>query len=241
MLASSGAWQTVCCWYRHLIRVLHQVTWCDGMTGLVMTRQGKSDQQRQRRQSRVHFQTPEANVASEAADPDQDDRNNSSKAGSTPFSKAKAPRRVSFAAQPSFAVDDAGAAVYTSRASSDQESSAFARRSMLDAAHADAVGAPAQPLVESTNQTSVSDMHADAQSSTDKCDPATTMPLPVAAPGSTPFVKQSKLSAALRSALQMQSQADANASNGPTDLNLMMSQLMQAGHAVDNLEVKPYM
>ena len=49
-----------------------------------------------RRQSHVHFQTPEANVVSEAADPYQDERNNSSKAGSTPF-QAKSMRRVSFA------------------------------------------------------------------------------------------------------------------------------------------------
>ena len=49
------------------------------------------------RQSHVRFQTPEANVVSEAADPHQDERNNSSKAGSTPF-QAKSIRRVSFAA-----------------------------------------------------------------------------------------------------------------------------------------------
>lgn len=60
--------------------------------------QTKKNEQQTRRQSRVHFQTPEANVVSEAADPDQDERNNSSKAGSTPF-QAKLRRRVSFAAQ----------------------------------------------------------------------------------------------------------------------------------------------
>lgn len=60
--------------------------------------QTKKNEQQARRQSRVHFQTPEANVVSEAADPDQDERNNSSKAGSTPF-QAKLRHRVSFAAQ----------------------------------------------------------------------------------------------------------------------------------------------
>ena len=60
--------------------------------------QTKKSEQQARRQSRVHFQTPEANVVSEAADSDQDERNNSSKAGSTPF-QAKLRRRVSFAAQ----------------------------------------------------------------------------------------------------------------------------------------------
>lgn len=63
-----------------------------------MVVQTKKNEQQTRRQSRVHFQTPEANVVSEAADPDQDERNNSSKAGSTPF-QAKLQRRVSFAAQ----------------------------------------------------------------------------------------------------------------------------------------------
>ena len=176
-----------------------------------MVVQTKKNEQQTRRQSRVHFQTPEANVVSEAASPDQDERNNSSKAGSTPF-QAKLRRRVSFAAQDN-AVEQENASSAAEQASpaSPEAGHIFA----LAARSLDSCTAEPSPsviktfeaeissdqgvaiAVESVTDKSVSS-EAFADKSADATDDSYSDGTVSVAAGSTPYLNRRMLSAALQ-------------------------------------------
>ena len=167
--------------------------------------QSKKSEQQTRRRSRVHFQTPEANVVSEAADPDQDERNNSSKAGSTPF-QAKLRRRVSFAAPHEAAEQEnaSSTAEHASAASSEAGHSFALAAQSLD----DYTAEPSRPVIKAetdidhgiasavepeTNKTV--DVAEESENETD--DSYSDGTVSVAA-GSTPYLNRQMLSAALQ-------------------------------------------
>lgn len=173
--------------------------------------QTKKSEQQARRQSRVQFQTPEASVVSEASDPHQDERNNSSKAGSTPF-QAKLKRRVSFATHGKAAEQKSASSIaeQASAAKSETESSfalatqwldstadpgpsiimAAEAGTSLDQGDINAAG-PVSPRTVSAQAIAEGDLDEDD----DSCSPGT---VSVSA-GSTPYLNRRMLSAALRS------------------------------------------
>lgn len=198
------------------------------MTALVV--QGKEGTQNQRRDSRVHFQTPEANVVSEASDPLQDDRNNSSEAGSTPFQKARPARRVSFAAQDCAGMVRNDSAFNTSKSRSSQADIASIRQGSHNVADTDAAVLSANRSAGSRENAAPSS-HQAAHDSIAAGKPGHVSSELIAAPGSTPYLKRSNLSAALQA---IEADANTTASNADvktvqSDLSFRMSQLLQPG------------
>ena len=175
--------------------------------------QTKKSEQQARRQSRVQFQTPEALVVSEAADPHQDERNNSSKAGSTPF-QAKLKRRVSFATE--------GVAAEQNNASSTAEQASTARSKaessfVVAARWLDSTADPKPSAVKAAEaETSLEhgevnaiepvspkavSAQALAEDDADEDDGSCSGGTVLVAAGSTPFLNRRMLSAALRGAM----------------------------------------
>ncbi len=207
----------------------------------------KIDQQA-RRQSHVHFQTPEANVVSEAADPYQDDRNNSSKAGSTPF-QAKSLRRVSFAAADK-AADQTSAPQSNAEVTSNvpQSASTFAlAKRWLDNSSAEMlspVECPTAAAGISADSTDPHQLPSDAtanagdqsEAEDDDTDDSSSIGTISIAAGSTPYLNRSMLSAALRAATFSDQPAVAAADNvggdmdhaEGADLTDMMARLLSA-------------
>lgn len=190
----------------------------------------------------MHFQTPEANVVSEATDPLQDDRNNSSQAGSTPFQKARPPRRVSFAAPDVVAIPDKHITAGSSVRSHEQAglSSTWQDRNTVGDVHADYKSRHyAASTDEGSTLGSQHTMHNPAAVSK----PVTLSIELFAAPGSTPYLKGSQLSAALRSAIRAEDQTalpDTDKHSLQTDLSFRMSQLLQPDlhqHALPDQQV----
>jgi hypothetical protein len=195
-----------------------------------------------RRQSHVHFQTPEANVVSEAADPYQDERNNSSKAGSTPF-QTKSMRRVSFAATDQAVDTRSGAAEEPSDSSRSATTCDLAKR-WLGHSNEELQFPVDQPATEShqvaaaTHGQVSADVAADAFGSEaqhieeeDDDDNSSIGTVSVAA-GSTPYLNRSMLSAALQATTPSDSLPDIveggvdNAQG--TDLSSLMARLLSS-------------
>lgn len=163
----------------------------------------------------MQFQTPEANVVSEASDPLQDDRNNSSQAGSTPYQKAKPARRVSFAASDSSAKFDRGIITST----------------IADANKQEGVAKLGDGDFSNTKALAMNVQHT-ALCPPGLGEPVYASPQLIAAPGSTPYLKQSAVSAATDAAAQADRHAaasDAEVNVIQTNLSLKMSQLLQDG------------
>lgn len=201
----------------------------------MMTLQGKKSAAR--RQSKVHFQTPEANVVSEAADPLQDDRNNSSQAGSTPFQKARPPRRVSFAdSNVVSGVTDSGHAGDCEQAEAAPVAQGSKKPVDMYAQDMSAIAAASTDSASAPPQCSLQNSAASR---------AVTLPNGlVAAPGSTPYMKGSRSSAALQAANTAEQQTadpDADEALLQTDLRFRMSQLLQPDeeqHALPHQQVR---
>ena len=166
--------------------------------------QNKKSEQPARRQSRVHFQTPEANVVSEAADPDQDERNNSSKAGSTPF-QAKLRRRVSFAAQDEAAEQaNASCTAEASAETTETENSFALAARWLD----DSTAGPSPSVHKASEAETNVDQGAgnafeaatEAVAEDSEADDSHSDGTVSVAAGSTPYLNRRMLSAALRAA-----------------------------------------
>lgn len=192
-----------------------------------------------RRQSRVHFQTPEANVVSEAADPVQDERNNSSKAGSTPF-QSKSQRRVSFAAQ-SQAAERTGTSDTAAQASAATDGSfSVIKRQLEDTAElrpGTGIEGLADSSAESVSERSAvadADAEAAAEDGESDADDSCSADTVSVAAGSTPFLNHHMLSAALHTATPGEdgvlddapNQAADNDDNGA--LSSMMARLLSA-------------
>ena len=204
--------------------------------------QTKKTDKQTRRQSRVHFQTPEANVVSEAADPVQDERNNSSKAGSTPF-QAKSQRRVSFAAQSQGAehTSTSGTAARASIAAVQTDgSSSVAKRRLegnCEPRPDTSIEGLADSLVElASERSAVADAAVEAaseDSESDADDSCSAGTVSVAA-GSTPFLNRHMLSAALRTSTPSEVRILNDAPNQVADnddsaaLSSMMARLLSA-------------
>lgn len=209
--------------YQSLLKVYQQ----DTVTLLieVLLVQSRKNDQQARRQSHVHFQTPEANVVSEAADPDQDERNNSSRAGSTPF-QAKSLRRVCFAATDQ-ATDQPLASQAAANVPADTPKAAstfvLAQR-WLDTSASELLFPDDQPIDAAGLSTVSSDAcernsgaTADASSSgavetegndSDDNDGSNSIGTVSVAAGSTPYLHRSMLSAALKAATPLESHAE---------------------------------
>lgn len=148
---------------------------------------------------------------SEAADPDQDERNNSSKAGSTPF-QAKLRRRVSFAAQNEAAEQEnaSSTAEQTSAATPDAGHSFALAARCLD----DSTAEPSQSVIKAFEaQTNVDQgvvsaikpvtvknvsPEAVAEESADETEDSYSDGTVSVAAGSTPYLNRRMLSAALQ-------------------------------------------
>ena len=209
-----------------------------------------------RRQSHVHFQTPEANVVSEAADPYQDERNNSSKAGSTPF-QAKSMRRVSFAATDQAVNTRSADAEEPSVSSLSARTCDLAKR-WLGHSNEELQFPVDQPASESHQVAIATDgqMSADAAADAfiseaqhteeDDDDDNSSIGTVSVAAGSTPYLNRSMLSAALQAATPSDSLPEAveggvDHAQG-TDLSSLMARLLSsepdaqdeaAGHSED--------
>ena len=212
----------------------------------------------ERRQSHVHFQTPEANVVSEAADPYQHERNNSSKAGSTPF-QAKSMRRVSFAATDQ-AVDTRSAAAEEPSESALSTTSCDLAKRWLGHSNeelqfpVDQSASESHQAADATNGQVSADAAADAfgseaqhtEEEDDDNDDNGSIGTVSDAAGSTPYLNRSMLSAALQAATLSDSRPDAvvggvDHAQG-TDLSSLMARLLSsepdaqdkaAGHSED--------
>jgi len=201
--------------------------------------QPKKKGQPARRQSHVHFQTPEANVVSEAADPYQDERNNSSKAGSTPF-QAKSMRRVSFAATDQAADTRSAAAEEPSDSSLSASTCDLAKRWLghsneelqfpvdqsASESHQVAAGTDGQVAADAAADTFGSEAQHTEESDDDENSSIGTVSV---AAGSTPYLNRSVLSAALQAATPSDSLPDTvegsmDRAQG-TDLSSMMARL----------------
>ncbi|DBA75241.1 hypothetical protein WJX77_008108 [Trebouxia sp. C0004] len=193
-----------------------------------------------RRQSHVHFQTPEANVVSEAADPYQDERNNSSKAGSTPF-HAKAMRRVSFAATNQAADTRSVAAEEPSDSLLSASTCDLAKRWLghsneelqfpvdHSASESHQVAAPTDGQVRADAAADAFGSEAQHTEEDDDDDNSSIGTVSVAA-GSTPYLNRSMLSAALQAANPSDSLPDTVEGGMDrvqgTDLSSMMARLL---------------
>ena len=196
-----------------------------------------------RRQSHVHFQTSEANVVSEAADPYQDERNNRSKAGSTPF-QAKSMRRVSFAATDQ-AIDTRSAAAEEPSGPSLSASPCDLSKRWLRHSNEELQFPVEQSASEShqiaaaTNGQVTADAAADAFGSEaqhteedDDADDNSSIGTVSVAAGSTPYLNRSMLSAALQAATLSDSPPDTveggvDHAQG-TDLSSLMARLLSS-------------
>ncbi|KAA6423975.1 MAG: hypothetical protein FRX49_05934 [Trebouxia sp. A1-2] len=193
-----------------------------------------------RRQSHVHFQTPEANVVSEAADPYQDERNNSSKAGSTPF-QAKSMRRVSFAATDQ-AADTRSAAAEKPSDSLRSGSTCDLTKCWLghsneelqfpvdqSASESHKVDATTASQVTADAAADAADSEAQHTKEDDDDDNSSIGTVSVAA-GSTPYLNRSMLSAALQAATPSDSLPDTVEGSTDhargTDLSSLMARLL---------------
>ena len=192
-----------------------------------------------RRQSQVHFQTPEANVVAEAAEPDQHEHNNSSKVGSTPF-QAKPQRRVSFAAQNKAAeqADTHDTAVSGSATMDQTDIDKVLSQQWLDepeltttAASAGSVDVLLDPSDAAATKPIAADIAEAQESESDSDNSLSTDTVSIAA-GSTPYLNRHMLSAALHAATTGDEEplhADAALAVGKGDnaaLSSMMARLL---------------
>ena len=210
-----------------------------------------------RRQSHVHFQTPEANVVSEAADPYQDERNNSSKTGSTPF-QAKSMRRVSFAATDQAVDTRSAAAEEPSDSTLSATTCDLAKRWLVHSNEelqipVNQLASESHQVADATSGQVIADAAADAfgsepqhtEEDDDNDDNSSIDTVSVAA-GSTPYLNRSMLSAALQAATPSDSlpgtvEGGVDHAQG-TDLSSLMARLLSsepeaqdeaAGHSED--------
>ncbi|DBB17227.1 TPA: hypothetical protein ACH3X3_014285 [Trebouxia sp. C0006] len=208
-----------------------------------------------RRQSHVHFQTPEANVVSEAADPYQDERNNSSKTGSTPF-QAKSMRRVSFAATDQAVDTRSAAAEEPSDSTLSATTCDLAKRWLVHSNEelqipVNQLASESHQVADATSGQVTADAAADAfgsepQHTEEDDDNDDNSSIDTVAAGSTPYLNRSMLSAALQAATPSDSlpgtvEGGVDHAQG-TDLSSLMARLLSsepeaqdeaAGHSED--------
>ncbi len=193
-----------------------------------------------RRQSHVHFQTPEANVVSEAADPYQDERNNSSKAGSTPF-QAKSMRRVSFAATDQAADTRSAAAEEPSDFSPSATNCDLAKRWLSHSNEelqfpVDQSASESHQVADATNGQKSADAAADAFGSEaqhteedNNADDNSSIGTVSVAAGSTPYLNRSMLSAALQAATPLPDTVEGGVDYAQgADLSSLMARLLSS-------------